>query len=56
MNWEYRFLLIDINTIDESESLLNSQGNDGWEAVAVIPKVGAGDSWTIVLMKRSLES
>jgi hypothetical protein len=37
-----------------SESDPNELGEDGWEVVAVIPKVGTGNTWTYAPLKRPL--
>ena len=55
-SWEYRFEVLDLvsddKALDESTQELNRFGKDGWEVVSLIPKMGAGQSWCIVLLKR----
>ena len=60
--WEYKFLVLsldiansggkDANPFDQATSDLNAEGGVGWEVVAVLPKMGKGNSWTIALLKR----
>jgi hypothetical protein len=63
MNWEYKFMVFSLtasviegNThqgpFEEAEIWLNQEGAAGWEVVSVLPKMGAGESWTIALLKR----
>ena len=60
--WEYRFVVLGLgpdskkakesDPFSDVEAALDAEGSEGWEAVSVIPKMGKGDSWTFVLMKR----
>jgi hypothetical protein len=50
--WEYKFLVLGLH-LDQATSELNAEGEAGWEAVAVLPKIGKDDSWAITLMKRA---
>jgi len=62
--WEYKFLVLSLNVaigggkdadpLDEATIELNGEGKEGWEVVAVIPKIGKGESWTIALLKRQI--
>jgi hypothetical protein len=60
--WEYKFFVLsldiaitgekDADPLHQAASDLNAEGEVGWEVVAVLPKMGKGDSWTIALLKR----
>ncbi len=56
--WEYRFEILDFGAkTDESPfgssvDELNRIGNQGWEVASVLTHMGAGNSWTLALMKR----
>lgn len=56
--WEYRFEILDFGAqTDErpfgsSVDELNRLGNQGWEVASVLTHMGAGNSWTLALMKR----
>jgi hypothetical protein len=52
--WEYRFeaLLLD-GALQSVEDRLNEVGWEGWEVVALVPKVKGGESWTLALLKRA---
>ena len=60
--WEYKFTVFTVVGLasggtDEAENSLNSEGNDGWEAVSLINGMGADGSWCLALLKRpKLES
>lgn len=56
MEWEYLFELLTLDPFEESEQQLNALGSKGWEVIAIIPKMGKGDSWTIALLKRPKSS
>ena len=55
--WEYKIEVLDF-LMDKDEPLrgieaqLNELGKQGWEVVSVTPKMGRGDSWTFVYLKR----
>jgi hypothetical protein len=41
--WEYKILVLPFSGeggIEEGEQWLNAEGSEGWEVVAVVPKVG----------------
>ncbi len=57
--WEYCFEILDFlgdktddrpfgNSVDD----LNKLGDQGWEVASVLTHMGAGNSWTLALMKR----
>ncbi len=60
--WEYKFEVMDLWTpmsgskdadpLEEAEAQLNELGQQGWEVVALLPKMGKGETWTIALLKR----
>jgi hypothetical protein len=54
--WEYRFEVLDLQgsdeSLDESKDELNRLGHLGWEVVSLVPKMGAGESWCVALLKR----
>ena len=58
IKWEYRFHILDFgNKSDErpfgnAEVELNELGDEGWEVASVLTKMGAGNSWTLALLKR----
>ena len=43
--WEYEVLTAEKGGLRYLEELLNTQGGDGWELVAVVPHNGAGPCW-----------
>ena len=67
MKWEYRFEMLSLlsgheghHSHDElgplrvTEQDLNELGADGWEVIAIIPKTGKDDDWTLALLKRPM--
>jgi hypothetical protein len=58
MMWEYHFEVMDFDSpvsadpLGEEETRLNALGKGGWEVVAMLPKMGKNNSWSIVLLKR----
>jgi len=41
--WEYQLLTLPLSTsggFEESQQALNAEGADGWELIAVVPKMG----------------
>jgi hypothetical protein len=54
MKWEYHFEVLALDPLEESEQRLNALGNERWEVVAMMPKMGASDFWTIALLKRPI--
>ena len=58
MMWEYHFEVMDLDSpvsgdsLGEEETRLNALGKVGWEVVAMLPKMGKNNSWSIVLLKR----
>lgn len=62
MMWEYHFEVMNLDSpgpadpladpLGDEEKRLNALGKDGWEVVAMLPKMGKGNSWTIALLKR----
>ena len=59
MTWEYKFLVLALepandsgDTLSDNEAALNREGADGWDVVTLLPKLGAGESWTVALLKR----
>ena len=54
MKWEYLIAILPFEEIDEAQRVLDRHGRDGWELVAVIPKVGAGKSWSQAFLRRPL--
>jgi hypothetical protein len=63
VKWEYRFLVCSLTSsvmheiqdrgpFEEAEGWLNRAGSDGWEVVALVPKMGANGAFTVALLKR----
>jgi hypothetical protein len=58
MMWEYHFEVMDLDSLvsadplGEEDTRLNTLGKVGWEVVAMLPKMGKNNSWSIVLLKR----
>jgi hypothetical protein len=58
VKWEYRIEILDFgNKTDErpfgeSVGFLNEVGEEGWEVASVLTHMGAGNSWTLVILKR----
>jgi hypothetical protein len=54
--WEYEFQVFSLagkgNDIEEATKRLNEAGDEGWEIVSVMPKMGKNDSWGIAVLKR----
>jgi hypothetical protein len=63
--WEYKFIVMDLPTgeydptkegeddhLDVNIGSLNAEGDDGWEVVSLVPRMGAGNSYTFALLKR----
>ena len=54
--WEYKFEVFDLeskdNALDEGEKQLNALGDEGWEVVTVLSKMGHKGAWGIALLKR----
>ena len=54
--WEYKFEVFDLeakdNALEEAEKQLNGLGDQGWEVVSVLPKMGYEGKWGIALLKR----
>ena len=45
--WENKIMVLPLaakDGVDESENLLNAEAVDGWELVAVVPKIGSPPS------------
>ena len=56
MKWEYHFEVLTSDPIDVSEKRLNFLGKEGWEVVAMMPKMGVDDSWIVALLKRPISA
>lgn len=58
--WEYSFMVLDLEAADDSiemsERSLNEGGQEGWEVVTILPRMGAGRSWCYALLKRPVVS
>lgn len=67
MKWEYRFEMLGLlsgheghvshdehGSLRVTEQDLNELGADGWEVIAIIPKTGKDDVWTLALLKRPM--
>ena len=54
--WEYELIVLPLSGepgFEESQSALNAEGAEGWEAVAVVPKMGKTPSLDcFAVMKR----
>ena len=54
--WEYKFVVLPLSTehgFEEAERWLNAEGAEGWEAVAIVPKMGPDPSLDcFALLKR----
>ncbi len=62
--WEYKFLVCSLTSsvmheiqdrgpFEEAEGWLNREGSEGWEVVALVPKMGAKEAFTVALLKRA---
>jgi hypothetical protein len=58
--WEYKFEVLGLSAesgIEHSQKSINTEGADGWEVIAVIPKLGKQPSLDcLALMKRPASS
>jgi len=56
--WEYKFLIFSLGKgqgddyVEKSQAELNAEGAEGWEVIAILPKMGKNESWCFALMKR----
>lgn len=62
--WEYKFLVCSLTAsvmheiqergpFEEAEGWLNREGSEGWEVVALVPKMGANEAFAVTLLKRA---
>lgn len=58
--WEYRLVVLSLSReggLNESQATLNYEGAEGWQALAVVPKIGKTPSLDcLAVMKRPKRS
>jgi hypothetical protein len=56
--WEYKFEVLDLEgsekSLAEIQEELNRLGSQGWEVASIVPKIGAGESRCVALLKREI--
>ena len=56
--WQYKFHVFDLESnvdtpLEETEKELDQLGEEGWEVISVLSKMGKGQSYGIALLKRA---
>lgn len=58
IKWQYRFQPFDLNSgedpLNRSEKEINEFGEEGWELVNLVPKMGCEGNWCIGAFKRQV--
>jgi len=63
--WDYRILMLPSpqgyseifkETVQKNEEILKLAGQEGWEAVSIIPELGEHDQYLLAVLKRPMEA